>query len=460
MPRDGIKLAQDKSLRTFDHDGRLHVAASNISKATVNPYRGEEIPDYEALGLDPQKIYWLLRDPEELAKAAPTFNNIPILDRHVPVHADEPQKEFVVGSTGTDSNFNGKFLSNSLVIWDSVAIAGIETKVQRELSSAYRYDADMTPGNFAGASYDGIMRNIRGNHVALVEVGRAGPDVVVGDSKLSEKVIMKLSAKAIAVRGAIKAFLSGKIAQDAQIGDLTAIVGKVNSASYAKDKAGIAAAVKKEFTPKLAQDMEIDAAELVQILDAVDDNDVIDSSAVTPDPEKPGMDSTPSEELMSLLKGAGLSDEVLQQISVLVSQMGAPGASDAAVDPKKDGKKDDGKVGKPAMDAAIQLAVKRAESATVARMQAIAQAEKDVAPLIGSVAAMDSAAAVYKLALDHAKIDVQGVDPSAFRAMVGMLKAKADSAANASKARFAQDAATGNGFADVFPKAGKMKGGV
>ncbi|MFY3690853.1 DUF2213 domain-containing protein, partial [Achromobacter xylosoxidans] len=45
-------LAFDRAtVRRIDVDGRMHVEISNISKATVNPYRGSEIPDWEALGL-------------------------------------------------------------------------------------------------------------------------------------------------------------------------------------------------------------------------------------------------------------------------------------------------------------------------------------------------------------------------------------------------------------------------
>ena len=40
----------------------------------------------------------------------------------------------------------------------------------------------MTPGVYEGHRYDGIMTNIRGNHVALVKDGRAGTDVVVQDA--------------------------------------------------------------------------------------------------------------------------------------------------------------------------------------------------------------------------------------------------------------------------------------
>ena len=176
-------LAFDRNtVRTFDRDGRLHVATTNISKAAVNPYLGREIPDFEALGLNPDKTYRLFRDPEELAKAASTFNNLPLLSRHVPVSADDHQPDLVVGSTGSEAEFDAPYLRNSLVIWARIAIRGVEDRSKQELSSAYRYRADMTPGTYEGTAFDGVMRDIVGNHVSLVPEGRAGPDVVVGDS--------------------------------------------------------------------------------------------------------------------------------------------------------------------------------------------------------------------------------------------------------------------------------------
>src|SRR5689334_10910589 len=38
------------SVRSYDEDGHLHVKDARISKATVNPYWGSEIPDAEQLG--------------------------------------------------------------------------------------------------------------------------------------------------------------------------------------------------------------------------------------------------------------------------------------------------------------------------------------------------------------------------------------------------------------------------
>lgn len=194
-------LAFDKAtVRSFDKDGRLHIEVTPISKANICPYYGREIPNSKSLGLQPDKVYYLLRDPKELAKAATTFNNIPLLNEHIPVTAADPQKMAVVGSTGTDAEFDGTYLKNSLVVWDADSIAGIETDEKKELSSAYRYVADMTPGVHEGQPYDGVMRDIVGNHVALVIEGRAGSDVVVGDSlPTGIKSMSELTKKLMAI---------------------------------------------------------------------------------------------------------------------------------------------------------------------------------------------------------------------------------------------------------------------
>ncbi|HHA7950279.1 TPA: DUF2213 domain-containing protein [Salmonella enterica] len=163
-------LAFDRaSVRQFDKVGRLQIERSNLSKANVCGYFGHEIPEAEALGLDPQKLYQLYRDPDELRKAVSTFNNIPVLCRHKPDYPGTPAREYRVGTTHANGEFDGTYLINGMSIWDNSAIAGIETDEQREISSSYAYVADMTPGITPdGEPYDGVMRNIVGNHVALV----------------------------------------------------------------------------------------------------------------------------------------------------------------------------------------------------------------------------------------------------------------------------------------------------
>lgn len=177
-------LAFDRqTLRHFDVDGRMHVERCNISKANVCPYLGREIPGYQQLGLDPNKIYRLYRDPEELARGAATFRNLQLLMLHKPVNAKDPKQEITVGTIGSDVEFNAPYLTASIAVWTADAIKLIQSKKQAQLSCSYRYRADMTPGvTPEGFTFDGTMRDIMGNHVALVEEGRAGSDVMVSDS--------------------------------------------------------------------------------------------------------------------------------------------------------------------------------------------------------------------------------------------------------------------------------------
>ena len=179
------QLAFDRSSssqRSFDVDGRLHIDGANISRAVVRDYLGSEIPDFDALRLDPSRIYRLLRDPDELRKAANTFDNIPVLSRHVPVSADDHRPDLVVGSTGTQARFDDPYLVNDLVVWAQEAIDGIEKDTCKDLSCGYRYIAEMTPGTFEGVRYDGRMTSLCGNHVALVSTGRVA-GAVIGDAR-------------------------------------------------------------------------------------------------------------------------------------------------------------------------------------------------------------------------------------------------------------------------------------
>lgn len=174
------KLALDSN-RRYDHDGRLHVAQSRMSKSNVCGYRGDEIPYADQLGLDPNKTYMLLRHPDEIEKAVDSFNGLPVLAEHVPISADDHVHNLVIGTTGSRAQFKPPYLTNDISIWTRDAIDAINGGGKKELSCAYSYMPVMTPGVYNGQSYDGIMTNLRGNHVALVTEGRAGNDCVVGD---------------------------------------------------------------------------------------------------------------------------------------------------------------------------------------------------------------------------------------------------------------------------------------
>lgn len=184
------------SARHKDRNGHLIVDRTIITKAAVNPYIGSSIPRWKELGLDPNKTYNLLRDPEELRKSLDTFKGLQLLIRHIPVDAENSEKESTIGSIGTDVDMDedGRVWS-SLRVFDQEGIDYIESEKMRELSAGYAYDADMTAGTFNGVPYDGIMRNIHGNHVAIVERGRIGSDAIIADSiegqLMAKKIVMK-----------------------------------------------------------------------------------------------------------------------------------------------------------------------------------------------------------------------------------------------------------------------------
>jgi uncharacterized protein len=178
-----LTLAFDRRMETID--GHLVVYECNITKANVCPYLGAEIPGSEALGLDPSKIYMLYRDAAELQAAVKTYDRVQLLMQHVAVNPESPQQFITVG-TASNARFAHPYVKADLTVWTREGIDAIESGRQRELSCGYHYKPDMTPGTSPeGEKYDGRMTDIVANHIALVEAGRAGPDVMVADSARS-----------------------------------------------------------------------------------------------------------------------------------------------------------------------------------------------------------------------------------------------------------------------------------
>lgn len=113
--------------------------------------------------------------PESLA----TFGMRPVTLEHPPVLLDSNNtSQFQKGYTGSQVRFNDGFVEVALVVTDNDTIESVKRGDAQEVSAGYRVDYDPTPGETPeGESYDGVQRNIRVNHVAIVRRGRAGPDV-------------------------------------------------------------------------------------------------------------------------------------------------------------------------------------------------------------------------------------------------------------------------------------------
>lgn len=119
-----------------------------------------------------------LRPPEEVFKADSmvSLEGVPVTLEHPSVMLDsENTKGFMVGFTGSVEK-RDTFLATSVTITDRDAIEKVASG-KKEVSCGYHADLDPTPGVWQGEHYDVVQRNIVYNHLAVVDKGRAGPEV-------------------------------------------------------------------------------------------------------------------------------------------------------------------------------------------------------------------------------------------------------------------------------------------
>jgi hypothetical protein len=398
-------FAFDRSVRRYDADGHLHVGMTNISKANVCPYFGREIPNYQALGLDANKVYRLYRHPDELRKAASTFAGKPLLMHHQPVASDEHPDELVVGSIGTDVAFDGVYLKAPISIWKADAIKAVETEEQRELSPGYRYRADMTRGvTPEGVAYDGVMRDIMGNHLALVTEGRTGPDVLVADHKPAGFSTMRFQKFFAALASAFPSLTA----------DQTVALDSALAEDVLK-KVDVVHCVEDEF-PDLS-DEERKAA-----LDACMKSSGKAMDALTDEDKRAAYKQAKDAKGQPTAAVGGKQPQAADEAAVNQRIADAVAAATKDTVAKTD-------ADKLALDAAI---------AARAEVHALYAARKAVEATVGEVA-LDSAEAVYRFALDHLKVDHKDTAASGLPALY---EASAKAAA-APAAQIAQDGAAG-----------------
>lgn len=467
MKQDRIALDRG-SVRTIDQDGHLHVALNPISKANICPYYGREIPGADIFGLNPDQIYQLYRDPDELEKAAPTFNGKPLLIVHRPQSADDHSREVTVGSVN-NTKWMAPYLKAELDIWDGEAIAGITSGDQRELSCGYRYTFDPTPGEVSGVKYDGRMTNIQGNHVALVETGRAGSDVVVGDSaiqevetvELHEMTATTLSRSARVASIALDVYLRPKLATDAKI-DLAKILAGTTGKNWASQKPKIKLGLDAAVKDKLAKDADIsDVTEAVlnRLDDVVSDEEMTPKKAEDEEEEELAKRGTkdPAGEDEEEDDDDDDDDDEEEKKKKKPFEAKDKRAKDKSAKDKQ--AKDSAVITPAAMDAALATMAKTTEARIHAQFRAIREAEQNVRPWIGDIAIPQvSAEAVYRLALDTMKVaDVKDLHPDALWPILRAQPKPGEEIQRRSAPRMAVDAASNEEFAKMFPGALSLK---
>ena len=160
------------------------VAPGNLARTGVQDYRAYEL-GLDADGMDPMKVIRLHRPPDEVFDAASmaSFEGKPITIEHPPVAVTSDNWSELAKGDVRDVGRSGELMTGTLVIRSKDAIEAVQSgKVQ--LSNGYTFELDMTSGTTAdGRAYDGVQRNIRGNHVALVDAARCGSACRIADSQ-------------------------------------------------------------------------------------------------------------------------------------------------------------------------------------------------------------------------------------------------------------------------------------
>ncbi len=482
---------EHKGANDGDHEtdsvGRVHLERVPISKATVNEYKGSEIPGYQELGLDADKLYALLRDPEELAKAAGTFNGIQLLIKHTPVSADDHKPYDIAGALGTRAEFEDPYLYNDVSVWTQFAIDGVEDKSRRELSSSYEYRPDMTPGTYKGVKYDGVMRDIVGNHTALVVKGRAGPDVAIDEAipaptplkkepPMSKKTVVP-SRTAIRLQAALSV-----LAMDEKL-NLGPVLKGVTAKNFKSRKPALIKGLRIAFddlgaTGATPDDVILKVLDMVGAQTAAEPEEADEAPMAT----EPNAGAPPTEEdeepnagggqmdmgkLKEWLKSKGMSDD---DMSELDGMAGDPAEDEDMTEEEKKAAEDKrakdkaakdaetkDMVTKPAMDAAIAAAVKTATTSALSTARQINEALGHVRPWVGELAmdsSINSAPDVYRKALVSLKVaGANDMHPDALKAV---LEAQAKPGERLRAPALANDAAAEKSLADRFPHAARI----
>lgn len=166
-------------MKQIDHNQFWLIKDNPITKAGIFPYLGKQISP----SLEPDRIYQVYRPEEEIKKAANTFKLVPLVDDHTmlgPAFTPAEQKG-VHGVLGEDIQERNGTLFADVKIFSEQLKREIQDG-KKELSLGYFCKYDLTPGQYNGMHYDAVQRDLKGNHIALVDNGRMGHDVRVMDA--------------------------------------------------------------------------------------------------------------------------------------------------------------------------------------------------------------------------------------------------------------------------------------
>lgn len=177
------------SERMYTEEGYL-VAPARFARPGIQLYRGSDLmahPSFPADKFDEKSIVRMYRPPTEVfdKDSMNSFKNVPVTDNHPPqLLSARTYRKHTVGNLLSDVGVdveNGCLIA-TIKVMDEKAVKNIASgKVQ--MSAGYKSEIVFEDGvSPDGEPYDAIQKGIEGNHVAIVDKGRAGESIKIADA--------------------------------------------------------------------------------------------------------------------------------------------------------------------------------------------------------------------------------------------------------------------------------------
>lgn len=196
------KFLDKATIGTVNRTSEGYVTArAKAVRAGVQDYRASE------LGLMGNHIVRVMRPEAEVfaVDSVKGFAHAPVTNDHPAEMVDADNwRALAVGEVGANVMRDGEFLALDLILKDADAIKAFDGG-KKELSAGYTAEIEFVDGV---AEYDAIMKNIRINHLALVDAARAGSEARIGDSAANQwgvsplttsNEVPKMEMKAVAI---------------------------------------------------------------------------------------------------------------------------------------------------------------------------------------------------------------------------------------------------------------------
>lgn len=227
----------DLSSRVITPEGYL-LADVVLCRAGIQEYHSSELEGVQGK----PRIIKVYRPASEVftPEAIASFRLKPFCNGHGEMINTGNIKRYQVGTIGENLTRDGEQLAGKVIITDQATINEIQ-RGKTQVSCGYDADYDWVPGlTPGGIEYEAVQRNIRGNHLALVEEGRCGCQCAIKDEGI--KLENENEVKDAPVEGApvmAAPDIGAQIATlTAMVQALTEVVNKLAGAETAELPAG------------------------------------------------------------------------------------------------------------------------------------------------------------------------------------------------------------------------------